>query len=207
MHSPDRRPLATALPPRPAGRLNSTPPSPEHPGFPHTQQQWTVTPLRTYCNDRPFKIRAQARRRPCGTSFRGGLAAVCCWWACLRQALNTHCSVPLSGALAPRLSIIKCSVWWDITKEENNRNTQITLLVGVLFPSLLMALFSSRNFLLEHRSLNIFNGISIHFLRLGCSSLYKGRPAPALSLKIRCPHLFPCLLNFSLYITIPLNTS
>lgn len=66
--------------------------------------------------------------------------------------------------------------------------------------------FSSQNFLLERRSLNIFNGITIHFLRCGCS-LYKGRPAPVLSLKIPCPHLFPCLLNFSFYITSPLNTS
>lgn len=66
--------------------------------------------------------------------------------------------------------------------------------------------FSSENFILKCRSLNIFNGITVCFLRLW-RSLYKVGPALAVSLKIPCPHLFPCLLNFSFHLTRPLNTS
>lgn len=66
--------------------------------------------------------------------------------------------------------------------------------------------FHLKIFILQCRSLNIFNGITVRFLRLW-RSLYKVGLALALSLKIPCPHLFSCRLNFSFYLTSPLNTS
>lgn len=182
------------------------PPSAEHPGFP--AQNSSELSLISECivmtslsASKP-KPGADPEAPPSVGGTHWGLQLVCLW-APGSSILLLSGIVRCSGA---QHYIIKCCVWWDIKKGRKQMKHTDYFTHGGFYFLVHLWHFSSQNFLLERRSLNIFNGITIHFLRCGCS-LYKGRPAPVLSLKIPCPHLFPCLLNFSFYITSPLNTS
>lgn len=134
-------------------------------------------------------------------------SGVCGWLQCpWALAPDSYCQVPLSSPLEPRLEMIKRS---ELRHQNLRKQMKLTdcFTHGDFSTWSLYDTFHLKILSQNHRSLNIFNGITIRFLRLWCSSLYKGRPAPALSLKIPCPHLFPCLLNFPFYITSPLNNS
>lgn len=211
IRTPRVRPLAIrSLPNLPGRLLAKMPLSARASTFSCTEQQSPVTHLGADGNNKPFSAQTQSRPRSCSTSFvpasRGAL------WGVRPAAvsLGSGSRLLLPGAVVRSSGAHSWNdqgLWAETSKPKKTNETHRLLCSRGFQHLVALGHLSSKDFIWEHRGLNIFNGIAIRFLRLWCASLYKGRPAPALSLKIPCPHLFPCLLSFSFYITSPLNTS
>lgn len=93
-----------------------------------------------------FQLPNPGRHAPCGTSlsaYHGGVPAgvcSCCVAGSRLEAPTAECEGE-SGAGKPWLCITKCCVQGDIKKDGDKWNSQMTSLVGILFPSSFMALF------------------------------------------------------------------
>lgn len=144
IHTQEQKVSCMALPSLPKQLLLNLPVSAEHPGFLH-RAAVSCHSSRAECNDKPLNIWTQPGTDPAAPSPVPATvevpAGVCRCCACELQAPSSYCLMPLWGAAKPWLYIIKCSVQWDIKKEGNKWNSQLTSLMGILFPSSFMTLF------------------------------------------------------------------